>query len=447
MTGRSWIDRLPRSDPNMSKRSILTHITPLPAEIGRETAVDFLHNHKEMIEMNPLVIRHVSSTAPSNATQDEAQNMTWYEITDEIQYIPGTAVKGEASYRAGFWDLPRGLQTHVFAPGGVDIQGKWSVGGNMPHEQPEPVELGVNKPREGLYIREDVDLKCNVLLANFVKRNLKKSHGTVIERLVKKAKEMEAQNPRLRRPPSVQSANSDSIVMQRNSLITSPVPYSQLYVPSGTNISRNPTPMSNVSQKSQRVCSCLGTRHHPACRYFIDIYQQPDNPSMESRVSPPTLSTQLSRAGTWEPTPTSAYSRTDSDCFCTGGVHQQGCPSYPGLRLVGRRSMSPPREDSQQPPYQINWKIANSRTPSPEAQRPSSQGARSYISRDDTQSAPPDNAYYGSGETQDWPNPELKPQPLMTRTAYGHATLMELEGDPAMQRYYEYQAQKMSELE
>jgi hypothetical protein len=56
--------------------------------------------------------------------------------------------------------------------------------------------------------------------------------------------------------------------------------------------------------------------------------------------------------------------------------------------------------------------------------------------------------YHGPGETQkDWPNPELKPEPLMTRTAYGHATLMELEGDPAVQRYYEYQAQKMSELE
>jgi hypothetical protein len=56
--------------------------------------------------------------------------------------------------------------------------------------------------------------------------------------------------------------------------------------------------------------------------------------------------------------------------------------------------------------------------------------------------------YHSPGETQkDWPNPELKPEPLMTRTAYGHATLMELEGDPAVQRYYEYQAQKMSELE
>lgn len=316
----------------------------------------------------------------------------------------------------------------------------------MPHEKPEPVELGVNKPAEGLYIREDVDLRCNVFLANFVKRNLKKSHGTVVERLAKKAKEMEARNPQLRRPPSMQSVQCDTIVMQRNSLITSPVPYSQLYVPSSTNLSRNPTPMSNSSQLSQRVCSCLGTRHHPACRYFIDIYQQPNNPSMESRDSLDVRSAHPSRTATWESTPTSAYSQNDQNtCLCTGGVHQQSCPSYPGLRLVGRRSMTPPPLDPQQAPYQLTW-APGPGAQTPDQQRPSSKGANFSRSQPyDATSESPRNAH--EAPEKDWPSAELKPEPLYTRTSHGHATLMELEGDPAVQRYYEYQAQRMSELE
>jgi hypothetical protein len=236
----------------MSKRSVFTHITPLPPDISRRTAVAFLHDHKEMIEMNPLVLRHTTCTPPSNADQDEMRNMTWYEITDEIQYIPGTAVKGEASYKAGFYNLPKGLQTHVFAPGGVDIHGKWSVGGNMPNEPRESLELGISKPLDGLYIREDVDLRCNVFIANFVKRNLKKSHSTATQKLIKRAREMERQNPQLRRPDSLHSASSDNIVMQRNSLITSPVPYNQLYVPSGTHIDGQKVDLDHAA-----ACHCL----------------------------------------------------------------------------------------------------------------------------------------------------------------------------------------------
>lgn len=113
--------------------------------------------------------------------------MIWYEITDEIQYIPGTPLKGEVSYKAGFYDLPTGLQTHTFAAGGVDIRGKWTVGGTLPGEKKEEVEIGSNKPREGLYIHEEVDLRCNILLTSFVKKNLKKSHATLVESIIKKA--------------------------------------------------------------------------------------------------------------------------------------------------------------------------------------------------------------------------------------------------------------------
>jgi hypothetical protein len=209
--------------------------------------------------------------------------------------------------------------------------------------------------------------------------------------------------------------------------------------------------MSNASGLSQKVCSCLGTRHHPACRYFIDIYQQPDNESLRSRTSPPTQSTPLERTGTWESDPPSAYSQKSDNvsCFCTGGVHQQGCPHYPGLRLVGSRSITPPpQRDSQQLPYQLSWALNDSGIPTPDQQRPSSRGASSIASFASQKYGPtsgsPDYAYQGQMDKSD---PEMIPQPLMTRTSHGHATPMELEGDSGAKRYYEYQAQRMAEME
>ena len=84
----------------MSRRSFLTNITPLPPGISRQTAVELLHDHHSMIELNPLILRHVSTTPPPNASRDEAEDATWYEITDQINYLPGGAMKSEVSYKA-----------------------------------------------------------------------------------------------------------------------------------------------------------------------------------------------------------------------------------------------------------------------------------------------------------------------------------------------------------
>lgn len=171
----------------MSRRSIYTVITPLPATISRRTAVEQLHSHGEMIELNPLVIKHVQSKPPPNAPADEF-HCTWYELTDKITYLPG--IKGKVNYKACFHDLPLGIQTHVYAPAGLEIKEKWSIGGNEPGEEREVIEIGLaglGVPREGLYLREDVDMRCNVFLNNFVKNNLKRAHQVLVERLVVKA--------------------------------------------------------------------------------------------------------------------------------------------------------------------------------------------------------------------------------------------------------------------
>jgi hypothetical protein len=168
----------------MSKRTTFTSITPLPKTTTRSAAVSWLHNHVQMIRLNPLVIRLQETTPSPNASADEF-NCVWYEITDEINYLPGGLYKGEVTYKACFNDLPNGIQTHTFAPAGLDLRGKWTVGGNEPGEPRETLELGMDAPREGLYVREDVDMRCNIFLTGFVKKNLTKAHKSVVDKLAK----------------------------------------------------------------------------------------------------------------------------------------------------------------------------------------------------------------------------------------------------------------------
>ncbi|TFB04869.1 hypothetical protein CCMA1212_002579 [Trichoderma ghanense] len=176
----------------MSKRTVFTSITPLPPGISRQTAIDFLHNHLEMIDLNPLVTdRHVISPPPHALPEEHV--CTWYSITDKISYLPGNLATGAISYTAAFHDLPMGLQTHCHAPMGVDLREKWTVGGSEPGEAPEPMELGLGAPRTGLYIREDVIITCNVMMAGFIKKTIKKAHGTLMEALSVKAARSDAQ--------------------------------------------------------------------------------------------------------------------------------------------------------------------------------------------------------------------------------------------------------------
>ena len=144
-----------------------------------------------MIELNPLVIEHHPIKTPRDAPADEFLDCVWQELTDKIHYLPGGIMKGKVSYKACFHDLPMGLQTHIYAPTGLHIREKWSIGGSLPGEPPQPRELGLDLPVSGLYLREDCDMRCNRFLASFVRKNLDAAHKTLVERILKKAQRIE----------------------------------------------------------------------------------------------------------------------------------------------------------------------------------------------------------------------------------------------------------------
>lgn len=170
----------------MSKRTVFTTITPLPRGVTRHHVLSTLHNHVEMIDLNPLVIERHPIKPPPKATPEEF-HCIWYLVTDKVSYLPGGLVSSKISYPACFHDLANGIQTHIYAPMGLEIRGKWTLGGNLPGEPAAPVEMGIGVPMQGLYVREDVDMKCNVLMTSFVKKTLKAAHAQLVARLSVKA--------------------------------------------------------------------------------------------------------------------------------------------------------------------------------------------------------------------------------------------------------------------
>ncbi|KAF2644982.1 hypothetical protein P280DRAFT_466230 [Massarina eburnea CBS 473.64] len=177
----------------MRKKTTYTNVTTIPSFIPRQLAIDILHSHGEIIELNPLVIGFEPIKAPRDAPADEFY-ATWYEISQRIQYIPGIGKLGSGNikFNGCFHDMPWGLQTHTYAPAGVDLRNKWQICGNQIGEEPEPRELGIGAPPEGLYLREDIEIKCNVTMVSFVKKELKAASKVLVERLIKKAELLDA---------------------------------------------------------------------------------------------------------------------------------------------------------------------------------------------------------------------------------------------------------------
>ncbi|KAH7077489.1 hypothetical protein BKA63DRAFT_266469 [Paraphoma chrysanthemicola] len=177
----------------MKKKTTYTHVTPIPSFIPRQLAVDMLQSHGEIIELNPLVTGFEAIKAPRNAPADEFY-ASWYEISQRIQYIPGIGKLGSGAikFNGCFHDMPWGLQTHTYAPAGVDLRNKWQICGNQPGEPPEQRELGIGAPPEGLYLREDIEIKCNVTMVSFVKKEMQAASKKMVERLVKKAELLDA---------------------------------------------------------------------------------------------------------------------------------------------------------------------------------------------------------------------------------------------------------------
>ncbi|KAJ5130516.1 uncharacterized protein N7515_006555 [Penicillium bovifimosum] len=163
-------------------------ITPLPTCVPHQLALDILHSHSEIITLNPLVLSHRPIRAPRDAIADEYYS-TWYEITEQVQYIPGLGKlgAGKISFKGCFQNVEWGLRTHMYAPLGIDLQSKWRIGGDA-----EERDRADGAPQSGLYLHEEVQIDCNRALVSFVKGQLKAASKVLVDRLIRKAELLDA---------------------------------------------------------------------------------------------------------------------------------------------------------------------------------------------------------------------------------------------------------------
>ncbi|TDZ24463.1 hypothetical protein Cob_v003361 [Colletotrichum orbiculare MAFF 240422] len=181
----------------LRKKEVYTTITPIPGFIPRQLAIDILHSHSEVITLNPLVLEHKPIPAPRDAAADEYYS-TWYEITERVQFIPGIGKmgSGKISFNGCFHDMPWGLQTHTYAPMNIDLRNKYRIDGNQPGieppHQPEIGMGGLGVPADGLYLREDIEIRCNLTMMSFVKAQLKAASKEMVSRIIKKAELLDA---------------------------------------------------------------------------------------------------------------------------------------------------------------------------------------------------------------------------------------------------------------
>jgi hypothetical protein len=180
------------------KKEVFSIISVLPPWIPRQLAIDILHSHSEVITLNPLVLDHKPIPPPRDVKDRDEYFSTWYEITERIQYIPGIGKigAGNIKFNGCFHNMPWGLQTHIYAPANVDLKNKYMIAGNQQGvEPPQTLEIGLSSlgaPADGLYLREDIEIKANIAVVGFVKAQLQKAGGEMVKRIIKKAELLDA---------------------------------------------------------------------------------------------------------------------------------------------------------------------------------------------------------------------------------------------------------------
>ncbi|OQO05721.1 hypothetical protein B0A48_09814 [Cryoendolithus antarcticus] len=339
----------------MGKRTVYTKITPLPRDVPRQLALDMLHSHEEVIKINPLVTGVRPINAPRDAASDEffAQ---WYEISEIITW--GFGMKKKIAFKGVFHDLPNGLQTHTYAPMGVDLRNKWTVRGNQPGEPREPRELGIDTPQEGLYLREDVEIVCNLALTGFVKKEMKAAAGIMVDRLTRKAEMLDEgrlhamfENGRLKtvNPAIAQDGPDDMLLHHRDTTL---IKNNGMESPGSPGSSSSPS-IFTATTKYENYHDLMdrrsGNSNHRASSY-TPSYQQSGYQGPERQSIPGAEKTQL------ETIPASAI--------------EMDSGSYYHPQQQGQKMLSPNTPSFAVEMADTSISAANPPMPSPGAERP-----------------------------------------------------------------------------
>lgn len=217
--------------------------TPLPPSLSIDEAISILHTFETVIKLSPDCRGCKQIPPPKNGTSASkggtpAAPVTFYEVEDDLPFIPKRLWSGGVRYNAEFTPVSDGCDITVYAPGGFTSTNHWRLlretapltptlkhpGNITKNEHPETIpedELNSALVRvqtkdllhaetesdgAGWYVEIISDAKCPRVYAGFVKGFLKNSHAQLQHAFIDRLKVDSAQRvvqkdtPELKRP-------------------------------------------------------------------------------------------------------------------------------------------------------------------------------------------------------------------------------------------------------
>lgn len=203
-----------------------TSASPIPPNLSTDSAISILHDFETVIRLSPDCKGCKPIPPPKNGYAKSngagkgtvaAGPMSYYEVEDDLPFMPRKMWSGGVKYTADFLPVDDGCDITVHAPGGFTSTNHWRLQretntdahnlvhpNNMPipeHEelQPDPGIgaaldrvatkdlLHADSSGAGWYVQIVSDAKCPKAFAGLIKGTLKNSHAQLqhafIERL------------------------------------------------------------------------------------------------------------------------------------------------------------------------------------------------------------------------------------------------------------------------
>lgn len=190
--------------------------TPLPASVSIDSAIKLLHDFETIIKLNPdckgcrpIPPPTAKNGFPRKNGVKNPENIQYYEVEDDLPFMPKKLWSGGVKYTADFLETDDGCDITVHAPGGFTSTNHWRIlRDSIPEDQEIALERTVSKDllhadigpgHSGWYVSIVSDARCSRTFVGIVKGFLKNSHVQLQQAFIEKAKQTPAQQ-RSRRP-------------------------------------------------------------------------------------------------------------------------------------------------------------------------------------------------------------------------------------------------------
>ncbi|KAK5695653.1 hypothetical protein LTR17_024504 [Elasticomyces elasticus] len=194
--------------------------TALPPHVSIDLAVDILHHFEAVVKLSPdcrgckqipppAAKNGLPKTNGATTNGNTAAPMQYWEVEDDLPFMPKKMWSGGVKYNAEFLQMDDGCDITVHAPGGFTSTNHWRIVRETIPED-ETMSLARVKSKDllhaetgqgggGWYVQIVSDARCSRTFAGIVKGFLKNSHVQLEKAFIEKLKEP-AHLPRGGRP-------------------------------------------------------------------------------------------------------------------------------------------------------------------------------------------------------------------------------------------------------